>query len=420
MNTVIKIEHLSKKYKLKIHPGYLTFRDTLMNLLELPVNLITKKKTREPLQANEFWALKDISFNIKQGEVIGIIGPNGAGKSTLLKILTGVTEPTAGQATVKGKVGSLLEVGTGFHPELSGRENIFLNGAILGMKKKEINKKLDDIIAFAEVEKYIDMPIKRYSSGMQVRLAFAVAAHLNPDILLIDEVLAVGDASFRRKCLGKMEEAATKGGKTILFVSHNLEAIQRLCQKTILLYQGKILEQGETSKVINTYLSQNANINALIKYPGDHSKTVQITEISILDKTKKHSARMPMHENFFISVKYKVVKPIDNVYITASFFDQDELLLFSCDFDKVKKLNNYTAGEYQTAIAIPAYLFAIGQYNFKVGIYNNRVSLDHKQNINFDILNFDDIGSPMPRINRGGKIAVLLDYKTTKISHATN
>ncbi len=203
------------------------------------------------------WALKDISFQVHAGEAIGIIGRNGAGKSTLLKVLSRITEPTEGRAYIQGRVASLLEVGTGFHPELSGRENIYLNGAILGMRRTEIAQKFDEIVAFAEIEKFLDTPVKRYSSGMYVRLAFAVAAHLEPEVLVVDEVLAVGDLAFQKKCLGKMEDV-TKGGRTVLFVSHNMNAVQRLCTTSIMLDQGRLVAQGPTSGVITRYLSSSA------------------------------------------------------------------------------------------------------------------------------------------------------------------
>nr|WP_211175896.1 ABC transporter ATP-binding protein [Brasilonema sp. UFV-L1] len=210
----------------------------------------------------EFWALKDVSFEIKQGDRVGFLGRNGAGKSTLLKILSRIVEPTQGRISIKGRIASLLEVGTGFHPELTGRENIFLNGAILGMSKVEIKRKFDEIVAFAEVEKFLDTPVKRYSSGMYVRLAFAVAAHLEPEILIVDEVLAVGDAQFQKKCLGKMQEVSTDQGRTVLFVSHNMDAIQRLCSQCVMLERGRLTAQGDTSSILVRYMSNNSTIQA--------------------------------------------------------------------------------------------------------------------------------------------------------------
>ena len=261
-DTVIRVENLSKKYILghQKEEGYTTLRDSITNgakgLLK-PFQRHDKSQGADPT-AEEFWALKDVSFEIKQGDRVGIIGRNGAGKSTLLKILSRITEPTTGRISLNGRVASLLEVGTGFHPELTGRENIYLNGAVLGMGKAEISKKFDEIVAFAEVEKFLDTPVKRYSSGMYVRLAFAVAAHLEPEILIVDEVLAVGDAQFQKKCLGKMQDVSKEGGRTVLFVSHNMDAIQRLCSYCVMLESGQLIGHGDTANVVKGYLSSNS------------------------------------------------------------------------------------------------------------------------------------------------------------------
>ncbi len=255
--SIIEVKNLGKRYNIGERQSYVALRDVLTNIAKSPArwfgNKIKTALSQE--KSDEFWALKDVNFNVEQGEVLGIIGRNGAGKSTLLKILSQITPPTTGEIRIKGRVGSLLEVGTGFHPELTGRENIYLNGAILGMRKKEIEKKFDEIVEFSGVSKFLDMPVKRYSSGMYVRLAFSVAAHLEPDILVVDEVLSVGDAEFQKKCLGKMGEVTKKEGRTVLFVSHNMSAVQRLCSKCILLEGGKVVFSGETKKTINHYLS---------------------------------------------------------------------------------------------------------------------------------------------------------------------
>ncbi|MBD3282589.1 MAG: ATP-binding cassette domain-containing protein [Candidatus Portnoybacteria bacterium] len=257
--TIIETKNLSKKYRISHQQGgYSTLRDSLAKNVKSPINSV-KNKILKNKNKEDFWALKDISFKIKQGEAVGIIGANGAGKTTLLKILSRITPPTEGMALLNGRVASMLEVGTGFHPELTGRENIFLNGAILGMSKKEIKNKFEEIVSFSGVRKFLDTPVKRYSSGMFVRLAFAVAAHLEPEILLIDEVLAVGDVRFQKKCLDKMNNITKEGNQTILFVSHNMGAIQNLCKKSILLDSGKIKMIGETNKVIEKYLSVNQN-----------------------------------------------------------------------------------------------------------------------------------------------------------------
>ena len=266
-DTIIKVEDLGKKYVLsrKQEGGqYKTLRDAMTDTAKSLSQKLFKpsgKKTFSPAY-EEFWALRDISFEIKQGDRVGIIGRNGAGKSTLLKILSRITEPTKGTVRIKGRVASLLEVGTGFHPELTGRENIFLNGAILGMSRAEITRKFDEIVAFAEVEKFLDTPVKRYSSGMYVRLAFAVAAHLEPEILIVDEVLAVGDAQFQEKCLGKMQEVG-KGGRTVLFVSHNMASIQYLCSTAILLKSGNIAAIGQPAEIIGDYFADTQKTSSI-------------------------------------------------------------------------------------------------------------------------------------------------------------
>ena len=280
-DTVISVEHLSKLYRISHSQNgsrYTTFRDLIARQAAAPFKA-TAKAIRARNGANgshpdgarvatdsieDFWALKDVSFEIKQGDVVGIIGRNGAGKSTLLKILSRITEPTKGRIRIRGRVASLLEVGTGFHPELTGRENVYLNGAILGMSRAEIKTKFDEIVAFAEVEKFLDTPVKRYSSGMYVRLAFAVAAHLEPEILIVDEVLAVGDAAFQKKCLGKMQDVAGQDGRTILFVSHNLDSILRLCGRALWLNAGSVREIGPTAGVIHAYSRQRSSENRTI------------------------------------------------------------------------------------------------------------------------------------------------------------
>ncbi len=269
----IRVENLGKKYQLRHmakggHRKYTALRDVLTEAAMSPFRNLRRRlsgaadngqSADTPASLEEFWALKDVSFEIKRGESVGIIGRNGAGKSTLLKLLSRITEPTTGRIELEGKVASLLEVGTGFHPELTGRENIYLNGAILGMPRSEIKAKFDEIVAFAEVEKFLDTPVKHYSSGMYVRLAFAVAAHLEPDVLIVDEVLAVGDADFQKKCLGKMESVSQEDGRTVLFVSHNMQAIRQMCRRVIFLKQGKVAFAGEPHEAISAYLGQGVN-----------------------------------------------------------------------------------------------------------------------------------------------------------------
>jgi len=257
----IKISGLSKRYRIGIRDKHPTIRETLMRAASAPLRKVRHwvSGTNDGTSAEWIWALRDVDFEVKKGEVIGIIGRNGAGKTTLLKVLSGITEPTAGYADIYGRIGSLLEVGTGFHMELTGRENIFMNGAILGMHRQEIKKKFDEIVDFSEIDKFLDTPVKRYSSGMYVRLAFAVAAHLEPEILIVDEVLSVGDAQFQKKCLGKMQDISYGQGRTVLFVSHNMDTIQRLCSRCILLDQGKLITQGDTISTVLKYISSNAH-----------------------------------------------------------------------------------------------------------------------------------------------------------------
>jgi lipopolysaccharide transport system ATP-binding protein len=282
-DVIISVEGLGKKYRISHQterPRYGTLRDVIAGKAkrlfarkEKSEDRDQKSDVRDPV-SEDFWALKDVSFQLKQGEVVGIIGRNGAGKSTLLKILSRITEPTKGRIHIKGRMASLLEVGTGFHPELTGRENIFLNGAILGMSRLEIKKKFDEIVSFAEVGKFLDTPVKRYSSGMYVRLAFAIAAHLEPEILIVDEVLAVGDADFQRKCLGKMGEVA-KEGRTILFVSHNIVAVQTLCTRGLLFNQGSVQQDGETKECIEIYCNQTTGGDRF-KRPSANGKAICI------------------------------------------------------------------------------------------------------------------------------------------------
>jgi len=286
-DTAIKVENLGKMYRLG-EVGTGTISHDLnrwwarMRGQEDPFSKIGEMNDRTSKgKSNYVWSLKDINFEVKQGEVLGIIGRNGAGKSTLLKLLSKVTSPTTGRIKVKGRIASLLEVGTGFHPELTGRENIFLNGAILGMTKAEIRSKFDEIVDFAGVERYIDTPVKRYSSGMYVRLAFAVAAFLEPEILIVDEVLAVGDAEFQKKCLGRMKDVSVNDGRTVLFVSHNMGAVQQLCTKAITMHHGKLIEFGETRKIISNYLVKNYSNTGAYEGPDISSKKIWFKKINV-------------------------------------------------------------------------------------------------------------------------------------------
>lgn len=324
MTTVISVENLGKKYTLhhQERESYTALRDVLANgaasIGQKLLHPFRKASTNQQTQ-EDFWALKDVSFEVKQGDRIGIIGRNGAGKSTLLKILSRITEPTSGRVKIKGRVASLLEVGTGFHPELTGRENIYLNGAILGMSRIEIKKKFDEIVDFAEIEKFLDTPVKRYSSGMYVRLAFAVAAHLEPEILVVDEVLAVGDVQFQKKCLGKMGEVA-QGGRTVLFVSHNMAAVAQLSQTGVLLDRGNVASQGKITSVIDSYhasltIDLQQDLSLVQRKKIYKQKYARIISCEILDKDLKIGSDFFMNDTVIFRVGVDIIQPMNGVEI---------------------------------------------------------------------------------------------------------
>jgi len=320
---IINVENISKLYKIgSSKEPYLSFRDEI-------VKWISPAARRAKAARGDFWALKDVSFNVKQGESVGIIGRNGAGKSTLLKILSQITPPTEGKITMRGRVASLLEVGTGFHPELTGRENIFLNGAILGMTRREVKGKFDKIVAFAEVEKFLDTPVKRYSSGMYVRLAFAVAAHLEPEILVVDEVLAVGDAAFQKKCLGKMEDVA-KEGRTVLFVSHNMPAVQQLCQSGFVLENGMTVESGTIDKVVKFYMEQfNAESNVVLADRDDREGSGKVRLVGVFFEQDGRSVSVVQTgESCCICFRFVAMQEQANVSIAFTVRDERSQFLF--------------------------------------------------------------------------------------------
>lgn len=315
----IRVENLGKEYRIGgASEGYKTLRESISGLALGPVRALRSMAGRGPerRQDESFWALKDVSFEVKRGEVVGVIGRNGAGKSTLLKVLSRITEPTTGSVRIRGRVGSLLEIGTGFHPELSGRENIFLNGAILGMPRSMIEKKFDEIVDFAEVEKFIDMPVKRYSSGMYLKLAFAVAAHLEPEILVVDEVLAVGDAHFQKKCLGKMGDVA-KQGRTVFFVSHNMDAIRRLCSKGILLSQGTKVLEDTAGACVTRYMesSESAQAEYDIAVPKGQYIPGYAYKLRTEDKDGQPTITIPVGQPWQVRVYFNIDERINSFVI---------------------------------------------------------------------------------------------------------
>jgi lipopolysaccharide transport system ATP-binding protein len=349
----VTVKGIGKQYVIAEKSRYLAIRDIFVKLLKLPINLAKGKKFKKK---STFWAAKDITFNVKPGEVVGIIGRNGAGKSTLLKILSRITDPTEGEITYKGKVASLLEVGTGFHPELTGRENVFLNGSILGMSKKEIASKFDEIVDFAGVREFIDMPVKRYSSGMQVRLAFSVAAHLESDIMIIDEVLAVGDAEFQRKCLGKMDEVTKGGERTVFFVSHDMGAIQRLCSKVIWLDKGRILRIGNTSEVVSEYIESSTKTVTNFSFENDHTKEVKITGIKVTDFKRELKSTFKIGDGFNVEIEFNVNTPMSIVNTAVILDSTSGYRLFSSDSTKhlSSELKPKEIGVYKINFTMPS------------------------------------------------------------------
>lgn len=407
-DTIIRVENLGKKYLIKHQQqgSYTALRDVITDKVKSFGKKIISpwnhKQSSTYSTTEEFWALKDISFKVKQGEVIGIIGRNGAGKSTLLKILSRITEPTTGRFHVKGRVASLLEVGTGFHPELTGRENIFLNGSILGMTRQEIKSKFDEIVAFSEIEKFLDTPVKRYSSGMYVRLAFAVAAHLESEILLVDEVLAVGDMAFQKKCLGKMDDIG-KEGRTVLFVSHNMLTIKQLCTKGFLLEEAQVSIQDDIGPVVNKYLSE-VSLNESEKQwispdeaPGDDKVRIKTVRISVNGETSKN---VKFTDNVAIEIEYWILSEVKFFFYLRIDTPMGIFVLLSANTPSIALHpdpwfeKNYSPGTYRTVCNIPPWLLNNGQYDVSVFCCSDSLDNNYKRASLRNIISFlvDDLG----------------------------
>lgn len=411
--TIITAKNLSKCYRIGVkEEGYKTLREAIIEGFKAPItNLrrlgrLTRFESRSSSESREMksngfatdtiWALEDVSFEVKAGEVLGVIGRNGAGKSTLLKILTRITEPTTGEVKMYGRVASLLEVGTGFHPELTGRENIYLNAAILGMRRTEIDRKFDEIVAFAEIEKFIDTPVKRYSTGMYVRLAFAVAAQLEPEILLVDEVLAVGDITFQRKCLGKMSEVA-KGGRTILFVSHNMHAISSLCERVIWLESGRIKSVGIASEQVAKYNSESfVRPSDKIVNGSQDQQPVSIESVGLLDMHGNRREVFDIFEDFHVELKIvqKALKNYVRFVARIRSAVDDTVSLATTDWDYGNPLSGLDACSYLVQCEIPKNLLNSGTYYLSVGVDEpggvEHVRLDNV--IKFSIVNTSPLG----------------------------
>lgn len=387
----LRVEGLSKKYLLRHEAGprYRTLRETLSQGVR---RLFAKREASAPgASREEFWALRDVSFEIQQGEVIGIIGRNGAGKSTLLKLLSRITEPTTGRISINGRIASLLEVGTGFHPELTGRENIFLNGAILGMSRADIRRRFDEIVAFAETEKFLDTPVKHYSSGMYMRLAFAVAAHLEPDILIIDEVLAVGDAEFQRKCLGKMQEVST-AGRTVLFVSHNMVAISSLCRRAILLKRGRIEADGSAEAVVRLFTAQNTDRIEWIGDEGDSHLRLHRTWV----KSAAPDGAIHTAADLEVGVEVELLQPIEGLILGFHLESEYGYPLAYCLYDDrhIGAPQVVPPGRKTVHFAIPADTLAVGTYHihYDIGIHAVSRIIDEQGGLTFTMENVAGVG----------------------------
>lgn len=420
MTCALKTENIGKIYTIghmQRHRGR-NLRETLvaqgaslLQRLRHPLAL-----SRSSSATEEFWALRDICLTVEPGERVGLIGRNGAGKSTLLKILSRITEPTTGRAFLYGRVSALLQVGTGFHPELTGRENIFLNGAVLGMTRREILRKFDEIVAFSEIEQFLDTPVKRYSSGMYVRLAFAVAAHLDPEILLVDEVLAVGDLAFQTKCLGRMNKVAEEG-RTIIFVSHNMAAISRLCNRVVLFEKGRIIRQGDPEAVIQAYYAQADQSSGRLVLPADFKAGAQIEEIGVTDENGLFSSSVKVHRDFFLHMRCRVHEKINRATISMSVLTLDGTTIFvSRHTDALHtETSELQTGALCARVRIPAHFLNTGSYSLNVQIIGQSAGKDRgvldsaQQALNFRV---EETGSLSPQLNAGraGVVTPILSW----------
>jgi lipopolysaccharide transport system ATP-binding protein len=427
MSVVIKVEHLSKSYIIK-HQGqseYVALRDVIADkvkeTLQNTKNFVTIKPIIKKPEREEFWALNDVNFEVEQGERIGIIGRNGAGKSTLLKVLSRITEPTLGRISTKGRIASLLEVGTGFHPELTGRENIYLNGAVLGMHRAEIKNKFDEIVAFSEIGKFLDTPVKRYSSGMYVRLAFAVAASLESEILVVDEVLAVGDAQFQKKCLGKMQDLSREGGRTVLFVSHNMQAITTLCSRVILVNKGAIIQDDETSKVIQNYLMFETSKEGIIEWSKENAlgdSNIRLRAIKIMDQENKIRNHFFSRSKIRIQLDFEILK-LDYLLVIGFDITNEEGIIIFRTYQHDTNQEEWPMlkmGSNSIYCDIPSELLREGSYYIspKISLHAKKWIIDGEPLLSFDVeLNHgvSPFWSFYNKSNRPGLLSLIIPWK---------
>jgi lipopolysaccharide transport system ATP-binding protein len=424
---VIRIEGLGKRYVIghqrSERPG---MRHVMEDAMRAPLTWFRKRAENKSRLREEFWALKDISFEIKQGEVVGVIGRNGAGKSTLLKILSRITEPTEGRIEIEGRVASLLEVGTGFHQELTGRENIFLNGAILGMSRLEIKRKFDEIVAFSEIEKFLDTPVKRYSSGMYVRLAFAVAAHLEPEILIVDEVLAVGDIQFQKKCLGKMESVA-RTGRTVIFVSHNIGAITQLCSRAILLESGSLVDSGDAAKVANRYLNEATNRQTAkcwpddLRAPGNESVRLKSVRVVVADRSTLLDG-VDVRDPVGVEVEYTVYKS-GVVFVPSLHLHNAEgvQIFVSIDLEADWVRTRRQCGTYTSVAWLPGNFLNIGTHYVSIAcsrLDTHELHLFEQQVVAFNVVEVDAADTARGEFSGTlpGAIRPILEWRTKMVS----
>lgn len=389
----IRVDNVGKRYRIGTRDRYQTLRDVLAHAVKRPflaMQALGCKGQRESTDS-AFWALRNVSFEVEQGQLLGFIGRNGAGKSTLLKILSRITEPSEGRVEGYGRVGSLLEVGTGFHPELTGRENIYLNGAILGMTRAEINRKFDEIVAFAEIDRFLDTPVKRYSSGMYMRLAFAVAAHLEPEILMVDEVLAVGDSAFQKKCLGKMGDV-TKEGRTVLFVSHNMAAMQSLCDRVIWLDQGRVVEDGNTDQVVSRYLQTSYSSVTAQNWPDRRTAPgndkVRLHSVCVLPVDGSPADPITVQTAFQLEIKYWNLQPGAHLNISLHVYNEQGIMVFNAvpSEETIWQGRPFPAGLFRDVCFIPAKLMNDGRYRIELLIVQDDTNIIYQYD---DILVFD-------------------------------
>lgn len=423
-DVAVRVESLGKRFRIGVgRKPYKTLRESLMGAAAVPLRF-ARRLGRSPAPSSEyFWALKGVSFEVRAGEVVGMIGRNGAGKSTLLKILSRITEPTEGYGDIHGRVGSLLEVGTGFHGELTGRENVYLNGAILGMKRAEISRKFDDIVAFSEVDKFIDTPVKHYSSGMYLRLAFAVAAHLDPEILIVDEVLAVGDASFQKKCLNKMQDVGREG-RTVLFVSHNMAAITRLCERAILLDAGQVVQDGPAAEVVSAYLKAGFGTTAVREWSEDNEEwpgrdIAGLRAVRVRNEEGAIADTLDIRRPVFLEMEYETWRPD---YVLMPYFtlsnDEGVVAFTSNDLDPEWRGRPRPLGRYVSTARIPGNYLAEGMMFVTAAL--TTTNPDQKQFVERDVVAFQVVDSLDGDSARGdsakqvrGVVRPLLDWTTT-------